>query len=105
MILDDNRLKKEFYFDYLTTKISDKIFDELKSEFLNILRDTIQRLIKFANGRQIIVPLSGGYDSRLVASLLKQANYQNILCFTYGKKSSPEVIISKKVANKIFFYW
>ena len=105
LIFNDNKLKKEFYFNYLTKKISTKSFDELKSEFLNILRDTIQRLIKFANGRQIIVPLSGGYDSRLVASLLKQANYENILCFTYGRKSSPEVITSQKVANELGFNW
>ena len=105
LIFDDNKLKKEFYFDYLTKKISTKSFDELKSEFLDILRDSIQRIIKLANGRHIVLPLSGGYDSRLIASLLKQANYQNVTCFTYGKKNSPEVIISKKVANELGFKW
>ena len=105
LIFNDNKLKKEFYFDYLTKKISTKSFDELKSEFLDILRDSIQRIIKLANGRHIVLPLSGGYDSRLIASLLKQANYQNVTCFTYGKKNSPEVIISKKVANELGFKW
>ena len=105
LIFDDNKLKKEFYFDYLTKKISTKSFDELKSEFLDILRDSIQRIIKLANGRQIVLPLSGGYDSRTIASLLKQLNYEKILCYTYGKKNSPEVIISKKVANELGLNW
>ena len=105
LIFDDNKLKKEFYFDYLTKKISTQSFDELKSEFLDILRDSIQRIIKLANGRQIVLPLSGGYDSRTIASLLKQLNYEKILCYTYGKKNSPEVIISKKVANELGFKW
>tara|TARA_B110000503_G_scaffold100914_1_gene150921 strand:+ start:2686 stop:4254 length:1569 start_codon:yes stop_codon:yes gene_type:complete len=105
LISNDNRFKKSFYFDYLTKNISIKIFDELKSEFLDILRDLIQRIIKFANGRQIVIPLSGGYDSRLIASLLRQANYENVFCFTYGRKSSHEVIISEKVAKELNYNW
>ena len=105
LISDGNRLKKEFYFDYLTKKTFIKSFDELKSKFLDILRDSIQRIIKLANGRQIVLPLSGGYDSRIIASLLKQANYQNVTCFTYGKKSSSEVVTSQKVANELGFKW
>ena len=105
LISNDNGLNQKFYFDYLTKKIPIKSFDELKSEFLDILRDLIQRIIKFANGRQIVIPLSGGYDSRLIASLLRQANYENVFCFTYGRKSSYEVIISEKVARELNYKW
>ena len=105
LISDNNRLKKEFYSDYLTEKTSTKSFDDLKSEFLYILKDSIQRIVKLANGRQIVLPLSGGYDSRLIASLLKQADYENIFCFTYGNIKNPEVIISEKVAKELSFNW
>ena len=105
LISDHNILKKEFYFDYLTKKTSIKSFDELKAEFLDILKGLIQRAIKFANGRQIVIPLSGGYDSRLIATLLKDANYDNVFCFTYGRKNSHEVATSEKVAKKLNYNW
>lgn len=58
----------------------------------------IQRLIQYAAGRQIAIPLSGGYDSRLIAILLKQYAYKNLLCFSYGNPRSRESHISKAVA-------
>ena len=105
LIIDHNSLIKNFYLDYLTKEISTKNFSELKLEFLDILRDLIQRFIKFANGRQIVIPLSGGYDSRLIASLLRQANYDNVFCYTYGRKNTYEVIRSEKVAKKLNYNW
>jgi asparagine synthase (glutamine-hydrolysing) len=105
LILSKNKLVNNFYFDYLTHKVSDKSYDNLKLDFLNILRELIERMIILANGRQIVLPLSGGYDSRLIASLLKQANYENVFCFTYGSVDSFEVDISQKVANELGYDW
>jgi len=65
----------------------------------------IQKLIKFANGRQIVVPLSGGYDSRLVILLLKEAGYKNLIAFSYGEKNNPEVTLSKKIAYTLGIKW
>lgn len=58
----------------------------------------IQRLIERAAGSQIALPLSGGYDSRLIAILLKKLGYDNILAFSYGSPHSRESHISKVVA-------
>jgi len=69
------------------------------------LKGAIQRLIKLANGRQIVIPLSGGYDSRAIAICLKEAGYSNLLAFTFGRKNSPEVAISKKVAEALNIEW
>jgi asparagine synthase (glutamine-hydrolysing) len=51
-----------------------------------------------------VVPLSGGYDSRLIACILKAYGYHNTICFTYGRKTH-EVDISKKVADTLGFKW
>jgi len=93
------------YFNYVTNHVKKDSFEKLETEFLNILEKIAKRLIKFANGRQIVVPLSGGYDSRLIVALLKMYGYENVFCFTYGKKDSFEVDISKKVANKLGYQW
>ena len=65
----------------------------------------IQRLIDYADGRQIVVPLSGGYDSRLIVSLLKRHGYENVLTFTYGLPGNKESIYSKLVADALGFRW
>lgn len=64
-----------------------------------------QRLLTFLNGRTAVIPLSGGYDSRLIASMLKKNDYKNVICYSYGIPSSEEVKISKNVASKLGFAW
>lgn len=66
---------------------------------------TVQCLIDYADGRQIVVPLSGGYDSRLIALLLKRLNYENVLTFTYGTTESREVAYSKRIAETLGLKW
>lgn len=63
------------------------------------------RLISYASGRQIVLPLSGGYDSRILAVYLKRAGYSNLCCFTFGRKGSKEVEISKRVAKALGIRW
>lgn len=58
----------------------------------------IQSLIEYADGRQIALPLSGGYDSRLIAYMLKQLGYSNLVAFSYGSPHNRESHISRAVA-------
>jgi asparagine synthase (glutamine-hydrolysing) len=51
-----------------------------------------------------VLPLSGGYDSRLIACLLKARGYNHTICFTYGRKTT-EVEISGRVARLLGFTW
>ena len=55
--------------------------------------------------KTIIVPLSGGLDSRLIASMLKTCNYENVICLCYGVRENWESKISKKVANALDYEW
>ena len=52
-----------------------------------------------------ILPLSGGYDSRLVATFLRKMNYNNVITFTYGRVNNPECLISREVAEKLKYKW
>ncbi len=64
-----------------------------------------QRLINSLEGRTAVIPLSGGHDSRFIAAMLKKLNYPKVVCYTYGRKDSPEVAISKHVAEQLGFPW
>lgn len=70
-----------------------------------VTESVVSRLIKYANGRQIVVPLSGGYDSRALALYLRQAGYNNVVCFTFGRKGSAEVTLSNRVASELGYSW
>ena len=77
----------------------------LRAELEQVTIRAMQRLIEHANGRQIVIPLSGGYDSRLIASMLKKLGYTNVLCFTYGVPGNTESQYSKQVADSLGFTW
>ncbi len=52
-----------------------------------------------------ILPLSGGYDSRMIASYLYRKGITNVLCYTYGRPDNPEAQISSKAAEALGFQW
>ena len=96
-----NKVISEEYWTYATHKTSKKNFNELKLQLNNIYKDVTKRMIKILKQRTAIIPLSGGYDSRLILSLLVMHNYKKIICYTYGNKDSPEIVVAKKVCDKL----
>jgi asparagine synthase (glutamine-hydrolysing) len=73
---------------------------------LKIQINTIfKKLIDEAKGRTIMIPLSAGLDSRLIASGLKHFGYKNVKCFSYGKKDNFEALSAKKIAKKLGYTW
>lgn len=78
---------------------------ELQERLSIVTAHAIDRLVRYANGRQILLPLSGGYDSRLIAAMLKERDYRNVVCFTYGVSGNKEAAYSKSVADALGFRW
>lgn len=76
-----------------------------KKELEKLESKLVERTIQYANNRTILIPLSGGYDSRYILALLKEKNYPKLECFTYGRKESHEVLIAKNVAEKLNVKW
>lgn len=88
------------------------IFDKKqinKEELFNLsskrLEDGFRKIQNTIGKHTILLPLSGGYDSRLVACLCKKAGLDNVICFTYGIKDSFDVVFSKKVADALGYKW
>ncbi len=94
-------LKKYWTFRYADERIEDiqiavkKISDGYDNLFLDIKR--------ILGEKKILIPLSGGYDSRLIlGGLLKSGvRKDKIITFTYGDSRYIDTRISKKVANKV----
>jgi O-antigen/teichoic acid export membrane protein len=78
---------------------------ELLKEHDLLLRNAFGRLIEWANNRPIVIPLSGGYDSRLIALMLKELGYDQIITFSYGLPNNPEAVVSRQVAQNLGLKW
>jgi asparagine synthase (glutamine-hydrolysing) len=79
--------------------------DFLRSNFNDVILEVMSETISSLNNRQVVIPLSGGYDSRIIASILRHYNYNNVVCFTYGMNDNFEAISAKKLANDLGYKW
>ena len=64
------------------------------------------RLIQSVEGKTVILPLSGGFDSRYVLCMLIKLGYKNIVTYTYGvKDGNYETENARKIAAKLNVPW
>ncbi|HNQ67056.1 MAG TPA: asparagine synthase C-terminal domain-containing protein [Bacteroidales bacterium] len=100
----DGTTSKQSHFDFIPQHFTELNKTDLKNVAEQLFLDAGKEMIGFLNHRTAIVPLSGGFDSRLIVCLLKKLNYENVICFTYGRKTK-EVEISKDVAAALGYKW
>ena len=99
---EDETLNTYFYHrfwhgDYFSDS-EEELLDRLDEVFVRVF----ERLIASAKGRQIVVPLSGGLDSRIIVAMLKRLGVEDVICFTYGKRGNREAEISRQVAEALW---
>lgn len=99
------QLSLQRYFLYLPTAESSQSFSSLQDELEAIFQRCFDRLASQLNGEPIFIPLSGGLDSRLIAAMLKKVEYDNVICFSYGRYGNTESKISEAVANSLGYRW
>jgi asparagine synthase (glutamine-hydrolysing) len=93
------------YFAYLHDDGEEFDEHELGGNFQQSLTAIFDRLVRSVGGGRLVIPLSGGYDSRLIAVMLKEMGYENVLCFTYGQPDNWEVTYSRQIARKLGYRW
>ena len=55
--------------------------------------------------RKLAIPLSAGYDSRIVLSVLKSMGFENLVSYSYGTKGNFEARIAAKLADAAGVEW
>ena len=105
--LVESKLQKKShrYFEYLPEINNYKLENDLIDIGNIAIKNSIKRLIKSTKNRTLVVPLSGGLDSRLIVSELKKQNYTNVICYSYGKIGNSESKISESIAKKLGYKW
>jgi asparagine synthase (glutamine-hydrolysing) len=81
----------------------DKLLEILDQAFVNAFKRLIESTQK--QGKKLVVPLSGGLDSRIVIAMLKRLGVDDVICISYGRKGNRESIISKKIAKALGYDW
>lgn len=89
---------------FLPESFNDESMNQLEHKLQLIIESVVNKLQVSVGGKTLVVPLSGGYDSRLIVCMLKKAGIDNVICFTYGRPNS-ESMLSKKVAEKLGYQW
>lgn len=93
------------YFELHHSNFSKSSQSQLIEDFDRVVDNVFRRYISSLNGRTVVVPLSAGYDSRLIVQKLHQLEYKNVICFSYGKKNNWESTISEKAASFYGYKW
>ena len=90
---------------FLPDRGMDKISLQSDDETYAQLHKVFVKYSGFLNGKKVLVPLTGGYDSRLIACMLKEAGHNNVLCATWGRSGNSETGTAEKVAKTLGFPW
>jgi asparagine synthase (glutamine-hydrolysing) len=62
-------------------------------------------LVRGLAGRQVMLPLSSGVDSRFIACMLKRHGHANVAAFTYGRPGNWEEAVSRRTAEALGYPW
>lgn len=79
--------------------------DDLIDKLDGVHSAVFSRLLQGSAGRTIVVPLSGGYDSRLIGVSLRDCGVRDVVCYSYGVPGNWESRISSELAKYLGFRW
>jgi asparagine synthase (glutamine-hydrolysing) len=77
----------------------------LIAQLASLHERVFRRLLQDVAGRPLAVPLSGGHDSRLVGTMLRDLGYRDVVCYTYGLEGNWEARISEQLARYLGYRW
>ena len=102
---EGRNVKKEFYYRHLHKYRSNFSRKEHFKNLNEVSNNVFQRMAEYCRDKTIVLPLSGGYDSRYIASYCKYLGIDNVICYTYGRSASFEVKASRNVARQLGYKW
>jgi asparagine synthase (glutamine-hydrolysing) len=103
----NKKVKSQRYFEFLpSSEAEDKSIEDFVTEFDALMLCIIKKLVDTTpSDKNLIVPLSGGHDSRIIVNYLKKLNAKNIICFSYGQKNNTQANLSERVAKACGYKW
>jgi asparagine synthase (glutamine-hydrolysing) len=101
----EREVMQKDYYEPEKESIIDIDIQRASHELNDLFQVTFRNHLKALEDKFIVIPLSGGYDSRLVAAMVARYHPENVLCYTYGRKDNYDVAPAKEAAEKLGFRW
>lgn len=106
LIKKDNGKIEIHYLNYSTEKLIGKDSNSKEEDVIDLIREKVQKWESSVNG-EIIIPTSGGHDSRLLCSMIKDKS--RIRSFSYGlsnnQSESFEVVYAQRLSEILGIKW
>lgn len=93
------------YYDVYQAERSSNDQQQIFDELLCVLDSIFSRLKQRANTEPILLGLSGGYDSRLLALMLKRHEFDRVFTYTVNTQSSYDQDVAERLADQLDFEW
>lgn len=93
------------YYFYEPTSPSSLAEGELTEHLGSVCQAVVYDAISAAGSGRVVIPLSGGLDSRMIAALVKRSGVDDALCYSFGVEGKGEDRIARDVAHALGFEW
>lgn len=97
VLYGDGNTKKYYSYLAFSSELQSPNYDRTE----RMLYHVFSRMLQSLEGQQVVVPLSGGNDSRLILCMLRRLHYENVVCYTVGRPENVEELIATKVAREL----
>jgi asparagine synthase (glutamine-hydrolysing) len=102
-IISGEVITVNFYDNLFSTDVRRRDFAVEAKELNQLLNDVFRDHLKALKNRFIAIPLSGGYDSRLIAAMCAKYHPENLICYTYGIRNNSDSALAKEVCDQLGF--
>lgn len=103
--IKNGKVSFDYYYRHANFQKVNQSKEQWIEELTAITNRMSERLVRSLEQKTVVVPLSGGYDSRYVVSMLKMKGYENVICYTYGNWKDYDVEYSKRIAKALNYKW
>jgi asparagine synthase (glutamine-hydrolysing) len=107
VFLRGDQPRRHRYFCYRPWRADKPTYDPVraKAALADLTLHIVDDMMKSLDGRELVVPLSAGRDSRLIVSAARRLGYRNLRCFAYGRPGNFEAEASKAIAERLGYRW
>jgi asparagine synthase (glutamine-hydrolysing) len=104
-VVDGNGIRTGSHYVYSAWEVPAEPQADLEGALEALLGRIFERTIRALDGRTVLLPLSAGQDSRLIAAGLWKFGYKNVKCFSYGQPGNFEARAARQLAERLNYSW